>query len=65
MSGIPYKEVVPGDAYALVVGSESHGPSEFWDSCSEAITIPRAEGGGAESLNVGVATSIILAHLSI
>ncbi|EIM78911.1 RNA methyltransferase, TrmH family [Nitritalea halalkaliphila LW7] len=45
----------------LLMGSESHGISE---ACrpyvSQALTIPRF--GGAESLNVGVATAILIDH---
>ena len=50
------KEVV------LVMGSESHGPSGFWNEIQNVhrITIPKAIGSKTESLNVAMATGIIL-----
>lgn len=46
---------------ALVMGSESHGiSSEIQQLLNERITIPRF--GKTESLNVGIATGIILSH---
>ncbi|MBP6884526.1 MAG: RNA methyltransferase [Candidatus Pacebacteria bacterium] len=43
----------------LVIGSESHGISKEVAKCiTEKITIPKI--GGAESLNAGVATAVIL-----
>lgn len=50
---------------ALVMGSESHGPSEFWKENSEQITIPRKGNSKTESLNVAIATAIILGHVSV
>lgn len=44
----------------LVMGSESHGVSDKWGSHNcKKITIPSASNTMAESLNVGVATSIL------
>lgn len=44
----------------LVMGSESHGVSNHWKSIShQSITIPQSALSKAESLNVGVATSIL------
>jgi TrmH family RNA methyltransferase len=43
----------------LVMGSESHGVSDEIGALSKAITIPKI--GAAESLNVAMATGIILA----
>ena len=46
----------------IIMGNESHGVSEKVSSlCSNKITIPSF--GGAESLNVGVATSIICSDI--
>ncbi len=46
----------------LAVGSESHGPSEALMQLSpKPITIPRTKGKLTESLNAGVAGSILLA----
>lgn len=47
----------------LVMGSESHGPSEFWMGHAQALTIPR-KGRQAESLNVAIATAIMLDRLT-
>jgi TrmH family RNA methyltransferase len=46
----------------LVMGSESHGPSGFWKEMNETnyITIPKNNGQRTESLNVAMATGIIL-----
>jgi TrmH family RNA methyltransferase len=44
------------------VGSESHGLQKALDVSHEKITIPRA--GRAESLNAGVAGSIVCAEIS-
>lgn len=50
---------------ALVMGSESHGPSPYWQDRAKAITIPRLTQSKAESLNVAVATAVILSHLAL
>jgi RNA methyltransferase, TrmH family len=47
------------ESFILVMGSESHGPSESARQLAQsALTIPAY--GSAESLNVGVATAIML-----
>ena len=47
----------------IVMGSESHGVSkEIFEQCSSKITIPAY--GQTESLNVAVATGIILHHFT-
>lgn len=47
----------------IVIGSESHGiRSHILPRVTHPITIPRAEGSEAESLNAGIATGIILAR---
>lgn len=48
----------------LVIGSESHGISpEVLDLCTETVTIGRAEGSMAESLNAAIAMAIMLYEL--
>ncbi|MBP9150812.1 MAG: hypothetical protein KBF73_00870, partial [Flavobacteriales bacterium] len=51
---------------ALVVGSESHGISKaVLDKCDHLVTIPNNETSQkVESLNAGIATSIILSQLT-
>lgn len=58
-----FEAVLPG--YGLVViGREGRGIGETAESLlSHRITIPRGAGGGAESLNAGVAAGIIAAVL--
>ena len=43
---------------AFVIGSEGRGVSEIWRSCTDAVVIPMAR--DCESLNVAVATSVVL-----
>lgn len=50
---------------ALVMGSESHGPSDFWKKNSQRVTIPRKGNSKTESLNVAIATAIILGNISL
>ncbi len=53
---------ISGDKWALVVGSEAHGLSEFWRRrLDQAVFITGA--GQAESLNAAVAAGIILHYL--
>ena len=53
---------LPGNDWALVVGSEAHGLSPFWrQRLDRALTIPGV--GRAESLNAAVATGILLHYL--
>lgn len=62
MRGTELDKLGPASASVIVMGSESHGISENTRSyIEEFVTIPRF--GGAESLNVGIATGIIAAHL--
>ena len=50
---------------ALVMGSESHGPSLFWQENTEAITITKANAESAiDSLNVAVAGAILMERLA-
>lgn len=46
---------------ALVMGSESHGPSKDLQHIGKAITIPKM--GGAESLNVSIAAAVISSQI--
>jgi RNA methyltransferase, TrmH family len=58
-STLPYDEVDWTNAVALIVSNEGGGPSdEARHSATERIAIPMQ--GGTDSLNVGVAASVIL-----
>lgn len=52
------------DKLALILGSESHGPSEFWKNYAEAITIPRHSSSPIDSLNVAISAGIMMDRLS-
>ena len=57
-----YRKVQPMDCFALVVGNEGNGVSgEVLSMCDSNLYIPIH--GDAESLNVTVATGILLYHL--
>jgi len=48
----------------LVIGNEGHGLTpEVKEQVDQIISIPRGPGGGAESLNAGVAAGILVAQL--
>ena len=49
---------------ALVMGSESHGPSADWKESGTLITIPRINESGIDSLNVGIAGGILMQHFA-
>jgi len=58
-----YREVQPQESFALVVGNEGNGVSaQVLELCDQNLYIPIH--GGAESLNVTVATGIVLYHLN-
>ncbi len=60
-SAITLKEVQPTGRQVIVVGNEGDGlPADCIDRCSKKVTIPMA--AGADSLNVAVATGIVLYH---
>ena len=62
MKGEPLTELKPLNTGVILMGSESHGISyNLAPFITKRITIPRK--GGAESLNVAVATGIICNHL--
>lgn len=65
MDGESVSEIKHIAKTVLVMGSESHGPSEFWKHHSQRITIPRKGNSQAESLNVAVAAAIILSRLAL
>lgn len=44
----------------LIIGSESHGPSDWSELSAEAVYISSAKGAKTESLNAAVATGILL-----
>ena len=59
---VPLSSLEPQSRYALVVGNEESGLSSFWiDACEKLITIPMSR--GIDSLNVGVASGILIHHL--
>ncbi|MGX7091238.1 TrmH family RNA methyltransferase [Hutsoniella sourekii] len=57
----PYQDVDSAERLALIMGNEGQGVSRQWvEASDQAIYIPMP--GQAESLNVGVATGILLFH---
>lgn len=61
-NAVDYREAQPLESFALVVGNEGNGVSdEVLNLCDQNLYIPIH--GGAESLNVTVATGILLYHL--
>jgi 23S rRNA (guanosine2251-2'-O)-methyltransferase len=63
MTGTDYKKVNFDCGCVLVVGNEGSGISRLVkDKCDELVSIPMR--GGVESLNVSVATAIILYEMS-
>lgn len=59
--GIAYQKARKGEKWALVMGSEANGVSTVsYEAATHLVTIPMAD--GAESLNVSVATGILLFH---
>lgn len=61
--GIELKNVVPKEKYAIIMGNEGKGVKESISrKCDTYLTIPINK--SCESLNVGVATSIILYSFS-
>lgn len=62
MQGENLYQFAPPTAWALVIGSESHGVhNDFREAATSAIHIPSK--GKAESLNATIAAGIILSHL--
>lgn len=64
MDGTPHYSSVWAKDSMILMGNEGVGPAEeLIRQASEVIAIPRAPGAGAESLNVAMATGILLAEL--
>jgi len=57
-------ELEDGTPIALVMGSESHGPSQGWLEVAEKITIPRPANSEIDSLNVAIAGGILMQHFA-
>lgn len=66
MEGRPFHEMDASEipALALVMGSESHGPSEEWLKRAEKITIAKGSNSQIDSLNVGIAAGILMQHFA-
>lgn len=66
IQGVNLKDVKPltDTKVALIMGSESHGPSDFWKAKAETVTISRKGKSKTESLNVAIATAICLQHFA-
>lgn len=65
MTGSRLKNLTPPQKnIALVLGSESHGPSAFWQTKGHSITIPKKGASEIDSLNVAVAGGILMQALS-
>lgn len=64
MVGADIAEVAIPSRTALIMGSESHGPSDFWKQNAQLVTIPRKGNSKAESLNVAIATAILLSAIA-
>ncbi len=52
------------DNIGLIMGSESHGVSDFWREKASAITIDKIGGSQIESLNVAIAGAILMHKMS-
>lgn len=66
MNGEPIYTYPKTDRTVLIIGSESHGISkEILEKCDHSVTIPNNEAvQKVESLNAGIATSILLSELT-
>ena len=65
MSGDSVYSMPHSKKSALIIGSESHGINqELISKCDGLVTIPNLEKENVESLNAGIATSIILSELT-
>ncbi len=67
MDGADFRQVsVSKEAsLALVMGSESHGPSDVWGNHAKKLTIPKPSTSEIDSLNVGIAAAILMQHFAI
>lgn len=60
--GVDYRSVAPSSSFALIVGNEGSGVNEQWlKQTTTNLYVPIY--GKAESLNVAIATGILLYHL--
>lgn len=65
LPGLPLDRFQPkGDKIALVMGSESHGPSDFWKEIAQAVTINKVGNSAIDSLNVAVAAGVFMSNLT-
>ncbi|MBW7650706.1 RNA methyltransferase [Anoxybacillus sp. ST4] len=61
-NGVDYRSVAPSSSFALIVGNEGSGVNEQWlKQTTTNLYVPIY--GKAESLNVAIATGILLYHL--
>jgi TrmH family RNA methyltransferase len=61
-NGVSYREAAPSEQFCLIIGNEGSGVnSELLQNTVKNLYIPIY--GGAESLNVAIATGILLYHL--
>ena len=59
LNGISHKDLNPSNNWALILGNEAHGVTEsLLDTADEQVSIPKL--GNMESLNVGVAGSVLI-----
>lgn len=66
MQGLPLGDLKQDsqESIALLMGSESHGPSEFWAEKAQAITIEKGSTNSTiDSLNVAIAGAILMQNL--
>lgn len=66
MEGLPHRDLKSEDypKLALIMGSESHGPSADWKESGRLITIKRKQKSDIDSLNVAVAGGILMQHFA-
>lgn len=60
LEGTPLPEYELKPHTALVLGSESHGPQEYWRQYAPAVRIPHFGDSPTESLNVSASAAILL-----
>ena len=64
LNGTPINNITTKNKKIIVLGSESNGiKREILDKANQKITIPKSEFSKAESLNVSIASAIILSKL--
>jgi len=64
LNGAPINNITTKNKKIIVLGSESNGiKREILDKANQKITIPKSEFSKAESLNVSIASAIILSKL--